>query len=103
MSEPGDEVIDADKINQIAISNFKSSKLCHQDKRNRMEELDKIKQTGQDEPGSPTRYDAIRLPNQLQSQVRSIGDTKVALKSQVMMSPTNILSGGAKKMESFFN
>lgn len=58
---------------------------------------------GIDEPGSPTRFDAIRLPNQSQSQVKSVGDTKVSLKNQVMMSPTNILSGGAKKMESFFH
>lgn len=43
MSEPGDEQIDADKINQIAISNFKSSKLCQLDKKTRQEEVDKMR------------------------------------------------------------
>ena len=44
MSEPqSDELIDADRINQIAISNFKSSKLCQMDKKHRQEELDKMR------------------------------------------------------------
>lgn len=64
MKDVTEEAIPEDKINSIIISNFKSSKLSHIDKRQRQEEVEKMRAQGYDEPGSPTRFDAIRLPNQ---------------------------------------
>jgi hypothetical protein len=32
-----------------------------------MEEVEKMRKNGHDEPGSPARFDAIRLPNKMQS------------------------------------
>ena len=61
-----------------------------------------MRAAGMDEPGSPTRFDAIRLPNQVSSTVKTLGDTRVSMKNQAIMSPTSILSGGTKKLEGFF-
>ena len=66
------------------------------------EEVEKMRATGIDEPGSPTRFDAIRLPNQVSSTVKTLGDTRISLKNQSIMSPTSILSGGNKKLDGFF-
>jgi len=62
-----DEKTSEDKINSIIISNFKSSKLSHIDKKQRQEEVEKMRKNGYDDPGSPQKFDAIRLPNKSQS------------------------------------
>jgi hypothetical protein len=57
----------------VPICNFKSNKLSLIDKKQRAEEALLIK-TGKDEPGSPTRFDVIRLPNKTTKQTKEIGD-----------------------------
>lgn len=46
--EQNDEGIPEDRINSITISNFKSNKLSQIDKKQRQEELEKLKQLGID-------------------------------------------------------
>jgi hypothetical protein len=72
--------------------------LSHIDKKHRAEEFEKLKM----EPGSPGVYNAIRLPNKVSSQIKSLGESQVSLKQQEIMSPTAIL-GGAGRLENFFN
>ena len=69
-TEKGEE----DKTNSIPIANFKSNKLSQLDKKQRAEEFERMKLV---EPGSPGIHDAIRLPNKVTSQVKTIGDAKV--------------------------
>ena len=57
------ELDDEVQTNTIPICNFKSNKLSHIDKKQRAEQVEHIKKSGYDEPGSPYRYEAIRLPN----------------------------------------
>jgi hypothetical protein len=69
--DQSEEGIPEDRINSITISNFKSNKLSQIDKKQRQEELEKLKAQGIDqEPGSPLRHDAIRLPNQVTTQMK---------------------------------
>ena len=51
---------------------------------------------------SPGIRDAIRLPNKVTSQVKTVGDSKVQIKQQECMSPTMILGGGGK-IDGFFH
>lgn len=51
---------------------------------------------------SPGIKEAIRLPNKVTSQMKTLGDHSVSIKQQECMSPTSILSGGSR-IESFFS
>ena len=53
--------IEEDKTNMIPIANFKSNKLSQIDRKQRLEEFEKIKQNPT--PASPKMGDVIRLPN----------------------------------------
>ena len=72
MAESGDNQ-EEDKTNSVPIANFKSNKLSHIDKKHRAEEFEKLK----NEPGSPGIYNAIRLPNKVSSQIKSLGESQV--------------------------
>ncbi len=52
-------------INTIPIANFKSSKLTQMSKRTREEEVKQMKNSGKDEPMSPSKFNGVRLPNKL--------------------------------------
>lgn len=64
------------------------------DKKHREEETKKIIAIGI-EPGSPGRFDAIRLNNTTVRSLKEVGNKTVALNNQGIQSPTNILSGAA--------
>lgn len=53
--------LEEDKTNMIPIANFKSNKLSQIDKKQRLEEFEKLK--ANPGPASPKLHDAIRLPN----------------------------------------
>lgn len=57
--------LDGDQTNAIPICNFKSNKLSHIDKKHREEQVNQIRTQGMDEPGSPYKFEAIRLPNKI--------------------------------------
>jgi len=60
--EGPDSPIEEDKTNSIPIANFKSNKLSQIDKKQRLEEFEKLK--ANPNPASPTgAREAIRLPN----------------------------------------
>ena len=64
-----------DKTNSIPISNFKSNKLSHIDKKTRAEDFEKM--MANSEPYSPMIHDAIRLPNKASSTLKDAGEHKV--------------------------
>ena len=99
MSDATGEHPEEDKTNSIPIANFKSNKLSHIDKRLRAEEFERLRL----EPGSPGIHDAIRLPNKVTSQVKTLGDTRVQIKQQEIMSPTQFFGGIGGKLEGFFH
>jgi hypothetical protein len=55
----------------------KSNKLSQIDKKQRAEQVQKLREDGLDEPGSPTRYESIRLPNKVIKQQKEIGAATV--------------------------
>lgn len=95
----GDQQPEEDKTNSIPISNFKSNKLSHIDKKHRAEDFEKMIQA-MGEPGSPTTLDVIRLPN----KVSTVGGAS-AKQQQEIMSPTLFFGGGigTGTLENFFN
>jgi hypothetical protein len=55
--------LDDDSTNSVPITNFKSNKLSHIHKKERAEQVEIIKNSGHDEPGSPFKQEAQRQPN----------------------------------------
>jgi hypothetical protein len=59
-----DEEPGPDGANNVPIANFKSNKLSQINKKQKQEEVEKLKMDpSYDMPGSPTRFESIRLPN----------------------------------------
>ena len=63
----------------IPVANFKSNKLSHLDKKHRAEEVQKMLASGIDDPGSPTKFDAIRMPNKVTKQSKEVGQSTVCI------------------------
>ncbi len=80
--EEGGNAVEENKTNSIHVSNFKSNKLSHIDKKQRAEEVQKMKDLGLDNPGSPGRFEAIRMPNKVSKQSKEISGTTVTMNQQ---------------------
>jgi hypothetical protein len=66
-----------------------------------MEEIEKMKAGGMQDPGSPGKFESIRLPNTLNTNFSSVGNDSLAGEIQ---SPTGFLNGGGgSKLEHFFS
>ena len=58
---------------------------------------------GIDEPGSPTKFESVRLPNKVVKQLKDIGDSTVHMSTQEIQSPTSFLRGGLSvPVDNFF-
>ena len=74
----------------VPINNFKSNKLSQLDKKQRAVDVQHIIESGYDEPGTPYRIEAIRLPNKLVHGYKEVGGDNVTqfVESQEIQSPT---------------
>ena len=88
----------------MPVTNFKSNKLSHIDKRQRAEQVQKMIEEGLDEPCSPSKFESVRLPNKTLKQAKEVGDSTVHIATQEIQSPTTFLRGESSvPIDSFFN
>ncbi len=93
----------ADRTNLIPVTNFKSNKLSHIDKKQRAEQVQKMLLEGLDEPCSPTKFESIRLPNKITKHNKDVGDSTVHIATQEIQSPTQFLRGHSlSPIDNFF-
>lgn len=102
MAGDEDEQIGPDCANHVPIAHFKSSKLSMIDKKQKQEEIEKMKSAGMMmDPGSPGRFESIRLPNLQTAGTTGLGQGDST--AGQIQSPTSFLNGGGgSKIESFF-
>ena len=66
------------KANSIPIAQFKSNRISQIDKKHREEETKKMLANGM-EPGSPGRFDVIRLNNTTVRSLKEVGNKTVSM------------------------